>query len=227
MQSSKNLSHLWERTSKSPKSIKPKTCEMKGARAMWGSKWETELDGFNVTWFASQWINFHIWNNVTSRHCAELNTWGPRGYLTLQIGGLVLWRRLLMIHHTLDDAMYRVQEVCVLAHGQHSVDLGVQQVVTKEIKYTSEWTSSSTRWLIMTKPHGAEWMGFFSSVTSKLWQIGVCHLFIWASSSLKANWWCSLQRGSRVMEILSWIGSIITFKDRNLAYTFPFPIIRD
>lgn len=37
-----------------------------------------------------------------------------------------------MIHHTLDDAVHRVQEIGVLAHGQHSVDLGVQQVVTAE-----------------------------------------------------------------------------------------------
>lgn len=37
-----------------------------------------------------------------------------------------------MIHHTLDDAVHGVQEIGVLAHGQHSVDLGVQQVVTIE-----------------------------------------------------------------------------------------------
>lgn len=37
-----------------------------------------------------------------------------------------------MIHHALHDAMDRVQEVCVLAHGQDCVDLGVQQVVAEE-----------------------------------------------------------------------------------------------
>lgn len=52
--------------------------------------------------------------------------------ITLKVGGLVLGRRLLVIHHTLDDAVHRVQEIGVLAHGQHSVDLGVQQVVTIE-----------------------------------------------------------------------------------------------
>lgn len=30
-----------------------------------------------------------------------------------------------MVHHTLDDAVDRIQEVGVLAHGQDSVDLGV------------------------------------------------------------------------------------------------------
>lgn len=37
-----------------------------------------------------------------------------------------------MVHHALDDAMDGVQQIGVLAHGQHSVDLGVQQVVTME-----------------------------------------------------------------------------------------------
>lgn len=37
-----------------------------------------------------------------------------------------------MVDHTLDDAVDRVQEVGVLAHGQQSVDLGVQQVVAVE-----------------------------------------------------------------------------------------------
>lgn len=37
-----------------------------------------------------------------------------------------------MVHHTLDNAMDGVQEVNILAHGQHSVDLGVQQVVAVE-----------------------------------------------------------------------------------------------
>lgn len=37
-----------------------------------------------------------------------------------------------MVHHALDDAVDGVQEVGVLAHGQHSVDLGVQQVVSEE-----------------------------------------------------------------------------------------------
>lgn len=41
-----------------------------------------------------------------------------------------------MVHHALDDAMHRVQEVGVLTHGQHSVDLGVQQVVAEE-RHTS------------------------------------------------------------------------------------------
>lgn len=41
-----------------------------------------------------------------------------------------------MVHHTLDDTVDRIQEVGVLAHGQHSVDLGVQQVVAKEESYT-------------------------------------------------------------------------------------------
>lgn len=50
----------------------------------------------------------------------------------MQIGGLVWGRRLLVVHHALDDAVDRVQEVGVLAHGQHSVDLGVQQVVAEE-----------------------------------------------------------------------------------------------
>lgn len=52
--------------------------------------------------------------------------------LTLEVGGLVLRWRLLVVHHALDDAVDRVQEVGVLAHGQHSVDLGVQQVVSEE-----------------------------------------------------------------------------------------------
>lgn len=52
--------------------------------------------------------------------------------LTLEVGGLVLRRRLLVVHHALDDAVDGVQEVGVLAHGQHSVDLGVQQVVSEE-----------------------------------------------------------------------------------------------
>lgn len=51
---------------------------------------------------------------------------------TLQIGRLVLRRGLLVVHHTLDDAVDGIQEVGVLAHGQHSVDLGVQQVVAEE-----------------------------------------------------------------------------------------------
>lgn len=51
---------------------------------------------------------------------------------TLQVGGLVLGGRLLVVHHTLDDAVHGVQQIGVLAHGQHSVDLGVQQVVTVE-----------------------------------------------------------------------------------------------
>lgn len=37
-----------------------------------------------------------------------------------------------MVHHTLDDAVDRIQEVGVLTHGQDSVDLGVKQVVAKE-----------------------------------------------------------------------------------------------
>lgn len=37
-----------------------------------------------------------------------------------------------MVHHALDDAVHGVQQIGVLAHGQHSVDLGVQQVVTVE-----------------------------------------------------------------------------------------------
>ena len=37
-----------------------------------------------------------------------------------------------MVHHALHDAVDGVQEVGVLAHGQHSVDLGVQQVVAAE-----------------------------------------------------------------------------------------------
>lgn len=41
-----------------------------------------------------------------------------------------------MVHHTLDDAVDRIEEVGVLAHGQHSVDLGVQQVVAEEKRYT-------------------------------------------------------------------------------------------
>lgn len=40
-----------------------------------------------------------------------------------------------MVHHALYDAVDRVQEVGVLAHGQHSVDLGVQQVVAEEETY--------------------------------------------------------------------------------------------
>lgn len=52
--------------------------------------------------------------------------------VTLEIGGLILRRRLLVVHHALDDAVDRVQKVGVLAHGQHSVDLGVQQVVAEE-----------------------------------------------------------------------------------------------
>lgn len=48
------------------------------------------------------------------------------GTVTLQIGGLVLGWRLFVVHHALDDAVDRVQEVGVLAHGQHGVDLGVQ-----------------------------------------------------------------------------------------------------
>lgn len=52
--------------------------------------------------------------------------------LTLEVGGLVLRRRLLVVHHALHDAVDGVQEVGVLAHGQHSVDLGVQQVVAEE-----------------------------------------------------------------------------------------------
>lgn len=39
-----------------------------------------------------------------------------------------------MVHYTLDDAMDGVQEVGVLAHGQHSVDLGVQEVVAEREK---------------------------------------------------------------------------------------------
>lgn len=34
-----------------------------------------------------------------------------------------------MVDHTLDDAMDRVQEVGVLAHGQQCTDLGVQKIV--------------------------------------------------------------------------------------------------
>lgn len=37
-----------------------------------------------------------------------------------------------MVHDALDDAVDGIQEVGVLAHGQHSVDLGVQQVVAEE-----------------------------------------------------------------------------------------------
>lgn len=37
-----------------------------------------------------------------------------------------------MVHHTLDDAVDRIQEVGVLAHGQDRVDLGVQQVVAED-----------------------------------------------------------------------------------------------
>lgn len=36
-----------------------------------------------------------------------------------------------MVHHTLDDAVDRIQKVGVLAHRQDSVDLGVQQVVAE------------------------------------------------------------------------------------------------
>lgn len=38
-----------------------------------------------------------------------------------------------MINHTLDDAMNRIKEIGVLAHGQHSVDFGVQKVVAKKV----------------------------------------------------------------------------------------------
>ncbi len=31
-----------------------------------------------------------------------------------------------MVHHALNDAVDRIQEVGVLTHGQHSVDFGVQ-----------------------------------------------------------------------------------------------------
>lgn len=55
-----------------------------------------------------------------------------RGIVTLQVGGLVLGGRLLVVHHALDNAVDGIQEVGVLAHGQHSVDLGVQQVVAEE-----------------------------------------------------------------------------------------------
>lgn len=37
-----------------------------------------------------------------------------------------------MVDHALDDAVDRVQQVGVLAHGQHRVDLRVQQVVAEE-----------------------------------------------------------------------------------------------
>lgn len=41
-----------------------------------------------------------------------------KSFFTLQTRGLVLRGRLLVVDHTLDDAMDRVQEVGVLAHGQ-------------------------------------------------------------------------------------------------------------
>lgn len=41
-----------------------------------------------------------------------------------------------MVNHTLDDAVDGVQEVGVLAHGQHSVDLRVQQVVAERDTHT-------------------------------------------------------------------------------------------
>lgn len=47
-----------------------------------------------------------------------LRTRTVRSVFTLQTGGLVLRGRLFMVDHTLDDAMDRVQEVGVLAHGQ-------------------------------------------------------------------------------------------------------------
>lgn len=80
----------------------------------------------------------------------------------MQVGGLVRGRRLLVVHYALDDAVDRVQEVGVLAHGQHSVDLGVQQVVAEETQehrsetdprgtlFTSGRPSASTR----EKPQG-------------------------------------------------------------------------
>lgn len=37
-----------------------------------------------------------------------------------------------MVHHALHNPMHRVQEVDVLAHGQHRVDFGVQQVIAEE-----------------------------------------------------------------------------------------------
>lgn len=54
------------------------------------------------------------------------------GAVTLEVGRLILRWRLLVVHHALHDPVDRVQEVGVLAHGQHSVDLGVQQVVAEE-----------------------------------------------------------------------------------------------
>lgn len=50
----------------------------------------------------------------------------------MEVGRLILRWRLLVVHHALHDPVDRVQEVGVLAHGQHSVDLGVQQVVAEE-----------------------------------------------------------------------------------------------
>lgn len=49
-----------------------------------------------------------------------------KSFFTLQTGWLVLRGRLLVVDYTLDNAMDRVQEVGVLAHGQQRTDLGVQ-----------------------------------------------------------------------------------------------------
>ena len=44
-----------------------------------------------------------------------------------------------MVDHVLHDAVHRVQEVGVLAHGQQRVDLGVQKVVAEEGIQDSEY----------------------------------------------------------------------------------------
>lgn len=49
--------------------------------------------------------------------------------ITLQTGGLILRGRLFVVDHTLDNAMDRVQQVGVLAHGQQCTDFGIQQIV--------------------------------------------------------------------------------------------------
>lgn len=53
-----------------------------------------------------------------------------RGVFTLEVQRLVLRRGLLVVDHTLHDAMHRVQQVGILAHGQQVVDLGVQKRVS-------------------------------------------------------------------------------------------------
>ena len=69
-----------------------------------------------------------VWGGVSD----GVRVVGVGGGVTLQVGGLVLGGGLLVVNHALDDAVDRVQQVGVLAHGQHSVDLGVQQVVAEE-----------------------------------------------------------------------------------------------